>query len=182
MGSAWLEASRTQWLCVFSCWVKLRLRREQIWQCAAAKNVISILPQESTASTWEATAYHGHTLVRQMSNTNILISQACTPNSSLLWLGYVYRMVGRILKDIFCGELAAGKRITDRPHPRLVNVCKRNMRAFHIDMESWACLEADHTRWRRTLNQTLQSGDEKLMKVGGRGRQEGTQKKEQQPH
>ena len=103
----------------------------------------------------------------KMSNTNILTSQAYTPNSSLLWLGYVYRMVGRILKDIFCGELAAGKRITDRPHLRLMNVYKRDMRAFHIDMESWACLEADHTRWRRTLNQKLQSGDEKLMKVGG---------------
>ena len=24
--SAWLEASRIQWLCVFSCWVKLRFR------------------------------------------------------------------------------------------------------------------------------------------------------------
>lgn len=80
-------------------------------------------------------------------------------------------MVGRTLKDIFCGELVDGKWITDRPQLRLVNVCKRDIRA-----------EADHTRWRSTLNQKLQSGKEKLMKVGGRGRQEGTQKKEQQPH
>ena len=91
-------------------------------------------------------------------------------------------MVGRILKDIFCGEMAAGKWITDRPQLRLVNVCKRDIRALDIDIESRACLEADHTRWRSTLNQKLQSGEEKLMKVGGRGRQEGTQKKEQQPH
>ena len=74
-------------------------------------------------------------------------------------------MVGRILKDIFCGELAAGKWITDRPHLRLVNVCKRNITALDINMESWACLEADHRRWRRTLNQKLQSEEEKLMKA-----------------
>ena len=91
-------------------------------------------------------------------------------------------MVGRTLKDIFCGELVDGKWITDRPHLRLVNVCKRDIRALDIDIESRACLEADHTRGRSTLNQKLQSGEEKLMKVGGRGRQEGTQKKEQQPH
>ena len=101
----------------------------------------------------------------EVSNANILTSQACTPNSSLIWFGHVYCMVGRILKDIFCGEMAAGKWITDRPHLRLVNVCKRDMRALDIDLESWACLEADHTRWRRTLNQRLQSGEEKLMKA-----------------
>ena len=31
LASAWLEASRTQWLCVFSCWVKLRFRGELIF-------------------------------------------------------------------------------------------------------------------------------------------------------
>ena len=91
-------------------------------------------------------------------------------------------MVDRILKAIFCGELADGKWITDRPQLRLVNVCKRDIRALDLDMECRACLEADHTRWRRNVNQKLQSGEEKLMKVGGRGRQEGMQKKEQQPH
>ena len=74
-------------------------------------------------------------------------------------------MVGRTLKDIFCGELVDGKWITDRPQLRLVNVCKRDIRALDIDIESRACLEADHTRWRSTLNQNLQSGEEKLMKA-----------------
>ena len=74
-------------------------------------------------------------------------------------------MVGRTLKDIFCGELVDGKWITDRPQLRLVNVCKRVIRALDIDTESRACLEADHTRWRRTLNQRLQSGEEKMMKA-----------------
>ena len=33
--SAWLEASRTQWLCVFSCWVKLRFRGELLFLVGA---------------------------------------------------------------------------------------------------------------------------------------------------
>ena len=66
-------------------------------------------------------------------------------------------MVGRTLKDIFCGELVDGKWITDRPQLRLVNVCKRDIRALDIDIESRACLEADHTRWRSTQNSKIKS-------------------------
>jgi len=99
----------------------------------------------------------------------------------MIWFGHVYRMVGRILKDIFCGELAAGKWITDRSHLRLVNVCKRNIRALDIDMESRACLEANHTRWKRTLNQKLQSGEEKRMKVAAEADKRARRKRSNNP-
>ena len=81
----------------------------------------------------------------------------------------------------FCGELAGEKWITDRPHLRLVNVCKRDIRALDIDMESRAYREADHTRWRRTLNQKLQSGEEKLMKVAAEADKRARRKRSNNP-
>lgn len=116
----------------------------------------------------------------EVSNANILTSQACTPNSSLIWFGHVYCMVGRILKDIFCGEMAAGKWITDRSHLRLVNVCKRDIRALDIDMDvlgmPWSRPHKVETYPESKTPHRRGEADK------GRGRQEGTQKKEQQPY
>ena len=58
LASAWLEASPTQWLCVFSCWVKLRFRGELIfptWNRAGAETVLNFRqprPQQKTRRPW----------------------------------------------------------------------------------------------------------------------------------
>ena len=70
----------------------------------------------------------------------------------LCWLGHVYRMEdGRIPKDILYGELAAGQRGLGRPQLRYKDVCKRDMKAVCININSWEDLTADRTSWRSTL-------------------------------
>ena len=82
----------------------------------------------------------------------------------LRWLGHVRRMEdGRIPKDILYGELALGRRTTDRPHLRYKDVCARDMKAVGIDTMSWEGLAADRTGWRSALKQHLKTGEDKLM-------------------
>ena len=82
----------------------------------------------------------------------------------LRWLGHVRRMEdGCIPKDILYGELALGRRTTDRPHLRYKDVCIRDTKAVDIDTMSWEGLAADRTKWRSALKQHLETGEEKLM-------------------
>ena len=158
------------------------LELQQIWQCTRYCIKLAYFLRNQHLPPEKHPRIRAIPWWDEVSNANdILTSQACTPNSSLIWFGHIYRMVGRTLKDIFCGELVDGKWITDRPQLRLVNVCKRDIRALDIDIESRACLEADHTRWRSTLNQKLQSGEEKLMKVGAEAGKRARRKRSSNP-
>ena len=66
------------------------------------------------------------------------------------WLGHVRRMEdGRIPKDVMYGELAEGTRSIGRPRLRFKDVCKRDLKAAHIDVNTWESLAEDRTGWRR---------------------------------
>ena len=81
----------------------------------------------------------------------------------LRWLGHVHRMEdGRIPRDILYGELAAGKRSTGRPQLRFKDVCKRDMKALDINIQSWEDLASNRCHWKSTLHKQLQAGEEKL--------------------
>ena len=41
-------------------------------------------------------------------------------------------------------------------------MCKRDMKALSININSWEDLAADRTSWRSTLQKQLQTGEEKL--------------------
>ena len=106
----------------------------------------------------------------KVTNTDV-ISRAGLPimytllrKRRLRWLGHVYRMQdGRISKHILYGELAAGQRGLGRPQLRYKDVCKRDMKALGININSWEDLAADRTSWRSTLQKQLQTGEEKLL-------------------
>ena len=70
----------------------------------------------------------------------------------LRWLGHVSRMEdGRIPKDLLYGELERGKRRTGRPLLRFKDTCKRDMKVFKIDPNSWEMLARDRAAWRSAL-------------------------------
>ena len=48
------------------------------------------------------------------------------------------------------------------PQLRYKDVCKRDMKALDININSWEDLAADCTSWRSTLQKQLQTGEEKL--------------------
>ena len=75
---------------------------------------------------------------------------------------------GRIPKDILCGELASGRRTKGLPQLSYRDVCKRDRTALDINTESWEDLAADRMRRRRTLNQHLESREEKLNAEAGK--------------
>lgn len=80
----------------------------------------------------------------------------------LRWLGHVHRMKdGRIPKDLLYGELAEGKRPTGRPLLRYKDVCKRDLEALDINVDSWEALASDRVAWRRTLKAQLPVGEAK---------------------
>ena len=106
----------------------------------------------------------------KVTNTEVL-SRAGLPSMHTLlrqrrlrWLGHVRRMEdGRIPKDILYGELATGKRKTGRPQLRFKDVCKRDMKALDMDIDSWEDLASDRSGWRSTLHTQLQVGETKLL-------------------
>ena len=60
------------------------------------------------------------------------------------WLGHVTPMEdSRIPKDLLCGELATGKRPTERPQLRFKDVCKRDLQALGINSDSWEVTATD---------------------------------------
>ncbi|XP_076047893.1 uncharacterized protein LOC143029207 [Oratosquilla oratoria] len=92
-----------------------------------------------------------HTLLRQL---------------RLSWLGHVHRKEdGRIPKDILNEELTSGRRTTGRPQLRFKDICKRDIGALEINVNSLKYLVADRTIWRSILNQHLNTGEENLMKA-----------------
>ena len=79
------------------------------------------------------------------------------------WLGHVVSMDdGRIPKDLLYGELAQGKRPTSRPQLRYKDVCKRDLKAMDIDLNTWEAVASDRTAWRQTLQKGLSSFEQSL--------------------
>ena len=84
----------------------------------------------------------------------------------LCWLGHVCHIEdGQIPKDIPYRELTSGQRSTGCLQLRYKDVCKRDMKALNININSWEDLTAKHTSWRSTLHKQLQTAEKKLMAV-----------------
>ena len=78
------------------------LELQQIWQCTRHCIKLAYLLRNQHLPPEKHPRIRAIPWWHEVSNANdILTSQACTPNSSLIWFGHVYRMVGRTLKDIF---------------------------------------------------------------------------------
>ena len=100
----------------------------------------------------------------------------------LRWLGHVCRMDdGRIPKDIMYAELASGKRSMGRPHLRFRDVCKRDLQAVNIDVNSWKELAADRSGWKYTLTTGLDAGEKNLRQLADKKRARRKQKQLQPP-
>ncbi|XP_077863023.1 uncharacterized protein LOC144345463 [Saccoglossus kowalevskii] len=68
----------------------------------------------------------------------------------LCWLGHVSRMdKGRLPKDLLYGQLEEETRPVGRPCLRFSDVCKRDLRATHIDTQSWEITAGDRSTWRQ---------------------------------
>ena len=74
----------------------------------------------------------------------------------LRWLGHVTRMNdGRIPKDLLYGELSSGKRAVGRPLLRYKDVCKRDLQAIRLDLNTWEGLDQDRNAWRHAIHEGL---------------------------
>ena len=72
------------------------------------------------------------------------------------WLGHVSRMQdGRIPKDLLYGELADGDRPRGRPQLRYKDVCKRDMKALSINIDTWETLSSERSVWKHTVHTGL---------------------------
>ena len=72
----------------------------------------------------------------------------------LRWHGHVRRMdKGRSPKDLLYGELVEGTRPARRPRLRFKDVCKRDMKTCHIDINTWEACAEDRATWRLLVKQ-----------------------------
>ena len=63
-------------------------------------------------------------------------------------------------KDLLYGELATGKRPTGRPQLRFKDVCKRDLHALGINIDSWEVTATDINAWRHTVKVGLSQYEE----------------------
>ncbi|XP_062849141.1 uncharacterized protein LOC134311436 [Trichomycterus rosablanca] len=102
-------------------------------------------------------------------NTTVL-ERAGTPSMFTLlkqrrlrWLGHVVRMdEGRIPRDLLYGELAEGKRPTGRPQLRYKDVCKRDLKALDINLNTWEALANERSSSKHTVQKGLSKFEEKI--------------------
>ena len=72
------------------------------------------------------------------------------------WLGHTVRMEdGRIPKDLLYGELTEGSRPSGRPHLRYKDVCKRDLLALGININTWETTAAHRALWRYAVTDGL---------------------------
>ena len=78
----------------------------------------------------------------------------------LRWLGHVRCMEdGRIPKDLLYGQLSTGTRRTGRPMLRFKDVCKRDLKAYNIDPDSWEAAADDRDCWRHMVQRGVRLGE-----------------------
>ena len=106
----------------------------------------------------------------RVTNTDVLLRTGLPSMHTLLqqrrirWLGHVRRMEdGRIPKDLLYGELAAGSRALGRPKLRFRDVCKRDLKALDIGVDTWEDLAADRDTWRQALHTGLKTSEAKQL-------------------
>ncbi|KAI8494032.1 hypothetical protein Bbelb_283790 [Branchiostoma belcheri] len=98
--------------------------------------------------TWMDRVTNSEVLRRSRSRT----MYAILSERRLRWLGHVRRMdQGRIPKDLLYGQFERGTRKKGRSHLRYKDVCKRDLRAAHIDSESWENIALNRTLWKSTV-------------------------------
>ena len=79
------------------------------------------------------------------------------------WLGHVARMEdGRIPKDLLYGELVKGVRPRGRPNLRFKDICKRDMKALNISIDTWENMTANLDAWKYTVQVGLNSYEASL--------------------
>uniref|UniRef100_A0A2D4JA50 Uncharacterized protein n=1 Tax=Micrurus lemniscatus lemniscatus TaxID=129467 RepID=A0A2D4JA50_MICLE len=82
----------------------------------------------------------------------------------LCWLGHVMRMAdGRIPKDLLYGELVQGKCPRGRPQLRYKDICKRDLKALGMDINSWETLTSDCSAWRLKMQHSLLQFEEETL-------------------
>ena len=79
------------------------------------------------------------------------------------WIGHVTRMDdGRIPKDLLYGELKKGTRPRGRPKLRFKDICKRDMKALHTNIDTWETMTTNREAWKHTVQIGLNSHEEAL--------------------
>ena len=78
-------------------------------------------------------------------------------------------------------RMAFERRPKCSPQLRYKDVCKRDMKALDVNIESWEDLATELMMWRSTLNQYLKTREENLMnaEVGKKGLRKGAQQLQQ---
>ena len=77
--------------------------------------------------------------------TSKVLERAGIPSIFVLlsWATFNARAMGRIPKDLLCGELAKVPRRVGRPRLRYKDICKRDMKLSGIDVNKWESYASD---------------------------------------
>ena len=80
-----------------------------------------------------------------------------------MWLGHLQRMdPGRIPKDL--GELAEGSCPVGRPRLRYKDICKRDMKLSHVNINNWENYAGDGAKRRTTVREGVEARSRKTRK------------------
>ena len=70
-----------------------------------------------------------------------------------------------IPKDLIYGELTTGARCRGHPQLCFKDICKCDMKACNIDIESWEAFADDRTLWKQQVSQGLKRGEAAIQEI-----------------
>ena len=83
--------------------------------------------------------------------------EALITKAQLRWTGHVMRMEdSRLPKQVFCSELASGKRKQGGQRKRYKDTLKNSLKGCNIPVEGWEALASDRAAWRHATNNGIQ--------------------------
>ena len=110
--------------------------------------------------------------IQVLQRANLSSIEATLSLSQLRLAGHLVRMEdSRLPKQLFYGELSAGKRHTGRPKLRYKDSLKANLKKTGIEVSTWERQAAERALWRTTINKKVKNSeqsDKNLEKKNGR--------------
>ena len=109
--------------------------------------------------------FHKISNVQVLQRANLSSIEATLSLSQLRWAGHLVRMEdSRLPKQLFYGELSAGKRHTGRPKLRYKDSLKANLKKTGIEVSTWERQAAERASWRTTINKKVKNSEQTRQK------------------
>ena len=84
--------------------------------------------------------------------------QSMVMKRCLRWVGHIVRMDnGRLLRQLFYGEMWEGKRSALKPKKRFKDTIKYYLKQSGLPVDQWENMASDRSKWRKLIHESIEA-------------------------